>query len=54
MALADKIDRSILQAPEPLLANFGMGRARLYNQDINMMNVLNSKERTLDEFVKLG
>ncbi|EIM90607.1 S-adenosyl-L-methionine-dependent methyltransferase [Stereum hirsutum FP-91666 SS1] len=42
------------QAPEPLLPNFGMGRVRLYEQDINMMCCVNSMERTLDEFVELG
>lgn len=26
-----------------------MGRVRLYQQDLNMMNTLNSKERTLEE-----
>ncbi|KAF5310051.1 hypothetical protein D9619_010480 [Psilocybe cf. subviscida] len=44
----------IEQAPEPLLANYGVGRARLYQQDLNMMILLNSKERTLQEFVQLG
>lgn len=42
------------QAPEPLLPNFGMGRVRLYEQDINMLCCVNSMERTLDEFVELG
>lgn len=41
-------------APEPLLPNYGAGRIRRYHQDINMMCVLNSKERTLQEFVDLG
>ena len=42
------------QVPEPLLANYGMARIRLYQQDINMMNLLNSKERTLQEFIDLA
>ncbi|KAF8191305.1 S-adenosyl-L-methionine-dependent methyltransferase [Pholiota molesta] len=42
------------QAPEPLLANYGMGRIRLYQQDMNMMNSFNSQERTLQEFIDLG
>ncbi|KAF8954811.1 S-adenosyl-L-methionine-dependent methyltransferase [Flammula alnicola] len=42
------------QAPEPLLANYGMARIRLYNQDLNMMTLLNAKERTLQEFIELG
>lgn len=42
------------QAPAPLLPNFGMGRVRLYEQDINMMCCVNSMERTLNEFVALG
>ncbi|KAF8954810.1 S-adenosyl-L-methionine-dependent methyltransferase [Flammula alnicola] len=45
---------SIEQAPEPLLANYGMGRLRLYQQDLNMMILLNAKERTLQEFIELG
>ncbi|RDB28143.1 3-O-methyltransferase 2 [Hypsizygus marmoreus] len=42
------------QAPEPLLPNYGVGRMRLYQQDINMMNLVNSKERTLPEFIEMG
>ncbi|KAF8992613.1 S-adenosyl-L-methionine-dependent methyltransferase [Cyathus striatus] len=42
------------QAPEPLLANYGIGRARMYQQDINMMSLMNSKERTLQEFLDLA
>lgn len=43
-----------MQTPEPLLPNFGMGRVRLYQQDLNMMNTLNSEERTLEEFIEIG
>ncbi|EIM90605.1 S-adenosyl-L-methionine-dependent methyltransferase [Stereum hirsutum FP-91666 SS1] len=44
----------VSEAPEPLLPNFGMGRVRLYQQDISMMSNHNSKERTLPEFVEMG
>ncbi|KAF5335915.1 hypothetical protein D9757_005092 [Collybiopsis confluens] len=43
----------IEEAPEPLLPNFGMGHIRLYQQDMNMMNLFNSGERTLQEFIKM-
>ncbi|KAF5339494.1 hypothetical protein D9757_014699 [Collybiopsis confluens] len=42
------------EAPEPLLPNFGMGRVRLYQQDMNMMNLFHSKERTLQEFIGIS
>ncbi|KAJ6626254.1 S-adenosyl-L-methionine-dependent methyltransferase [Mycena sp. CBHHK59/15] len=42
------------QAPEPLLPNYGVGNVRAYAQDITMVAFLNSKERTLREFVDLG
>lgn len=41
-------------APEPLLPNYGNGRIRRYYQDVNMMISLNSKERTLQEFIDIG
>lgn len=44
----------IPEAPEPLLPNYGEGRIRQYYLDLDMMVMLNAKERTLDEFVKLG
>lgn len=48
-------DQSIFQqAPEPLLPNFGAGRIRQYNLDLDMMTALNSQERRLPEFIKLG
>ena len=31
-----------------------MGRIRQYNLDLAMMLMLNGKERTLDEFIKIG
>jgi hypothetical protein len=43
-----------MQAPEPLLPNYGEARIRQYTVDINMMTVLNSKERTLEDFIILG
>jgi hypothetical protein len=43
-----------LQAPEPLLPNYGEARIRQYTVDINMMTVLNAKERTLEDFIVLG
>lgn len=42
------------QAPEPLLPNYGDGRIRQYLMDINMMALLNSRERTLKDFIQLG
>jgi len=43
-----------VQAPEPLLPNYGMGQIRLYQQDINMMVLFNSKERTFQDFTDIG
>ncbi|KAF4564063.1 hypothetical protein EYR36_003314 [Pleurotus pulmonarius] len=45
---------TVYYAPEPLLPNYGAANKRLYQQDLNMMFQFNSKERTLDEFIKLG
>ncbi|KZP34272.1 S-adenosyl-L-methionine-dependent methyltransferase [Athelia psychrophila] len=42
------------QAPAPLLPNYGAGGILPYYQDINMMNMANGKERSLDEFKALG
>jgi hypothetical protein len=47
-------DTAFTQAPEPLLPNYGIGRIREYALDMAMMNLVNSKERTLEEFVELG
>ena len=41
------------QAPELLLPNYGAGRIRQYNLDIDMMAMLNSQERHLPDFIKL-
>jgi hypothetical protein len=45
---------SIKQAPEPLLPNYGAGRIRQYNLDIHVMGILNSEERRLPDFIRLG
>ena len=45
---------SFTLAPEPLLPNYGAGRIRQYNLDMDMMAMLNSEERQLDAFVRLG
>ena len=45
---------SFKQAPEPLLPNYGAGRIRQYNIDLDMMTMLNSEERQLDGFIRLG
>lgn len=42
------------QAPQPLLPNYGMGNIYQYNMDLNMMSLLNAKERTLQEFVDIA
>ena len=42
------------QAPEPLLPNYGAGRSIQYNLDLDMLCMLNSQERRLDSFIKLG
>ena len=44
----------VKQAPEPLLPNYGGGRIRQYNCDIHMMALMNSEERRLPEFIRLG
>ncbi|TFK39899.1 S-adenosyl-L-methionine-dependent methyltransferase [Crucibulum laeve] len=41
-------------APRPLLPNYGAGRIRQYNIDLDMMTSLNSQERTLEDFIRLG
>ncbi|KAJ3504648.1 hypothetical protein NLJ89_g7830 [Agrocybe chaxingu] len=42
------------QAPAPLLPNYGAGRIRQYNLDLDMMTMLNSEERRLPDFIHLG
>jgi len=48
------VHRRSKQAPEPLLPNYGVGKVRQYNLDLDMMVMLNSQERYLEEFIKLG
>ncbi|KAG2142225.1 O-methyltransferase-domain-containing protein [Suillus bovinus] len=43
----------VVSAPEPLLANFGVGSMRSYQQDMTMLFVHNAKERTLQDFLTL-
>lgn len=42
------------RAPEPLLPNFGAGLFKVYMEDINMMTMMNAKERSPDMFIQLG
>ena len=48
------ISMSAVQAPKPLLPNYGYGSARTYLQDVNMLILLNGGERTLNEFKDVG
>ncbi|KAG0699353.1 O-methyltransferase-domain-containing protein [Suillus ampliporus] len=41
-------------APEPLLANFGVGNMRSYQQDMSMLLLHNAKERTLQDCLTLS
>lgn len=43
-----------LQAPEPLLPNYGTANLYTYASDINMLALLNAKERTVAELVELA
>jgi hypothetical protein len=47
-------DRQLKKAPAPLLSNYGEGRIRQYHLDVSLMVLVNSQERTLDEYVNLG
>ncbi|KAH9949716.1 S-adenosyl-L-methionine-dependent methyltransferase [Amylocystis lapponica] len=47
-------DLGVEVAPEPLLPNFGAGNRRMYNLDLTMLILYNSRERTLRDFVRLG
>lgn len=44
----------VVSAPEPLLANFGAGNMRSYQQDMTMWFVHNAKERTLQDCLTLA
>jgi len=47
-------EATCLQAPEPLIPNYGDGRLRQYTMDINMMTLMNGRERTPIDFIRLG
>ncbi|KAG6848532.1 hypothetical protein H0H93_016263 [Arthromyces matolae] len=47
-------DMSHPPAPLPLLPNYGVGRVRQHNLDMDMMTGLNSQERTLGDFIRLA
>ena len=47
-------DSAFEYALEPLLPNYGVGSIRQYNIDLNMMVLLNGKERTLEELAEIG
>ncbi|KAF5342923.1 hypothetical protein D9757_015213 [Collybiopsis confluens] len=42
------------QAPTPMLPDFGCGSMRVHNQDLTMLFMYNSRERTVDEVKLLG
>lgn len=44
----------LVQAPHPLLPNYGYGSTRAYYQDVMMQILLNGGERTLEEYKALG
>jgi len=46
-------NEKVIQAPAPLLPNFGVGRIRTHYLDMTMMTLFNSEERTLEEYIKL-
>ncbi|KAH8111801.1 S-adenosyl-L-methionine-dependent methyltransferase [Phellopilus nigrolimitatus] len=54
MNATNSVDTDVNLAPAPLLPNFGAARYREYAADINMLNLLGAKERTLEEFIALG
>ncbi|KDR72502.1 hypothetical protein GALMADRAFT_142824 [Galerina marginata CBS 339.88] len=41
-------------APKPLLPNYGAGQIRVYHQDLTMMMMYNTRERTTTEIINLG
>lgn len=50
----DVANAEIEPAPKPLLPNYGVGKIRPYNLDLDMMILFNSQERHLEHFIKLG
>ncbi|KAG1828530.1 O-methyltransferase-domain-containing protein [Suillus variegatus] len=53
-AVIEASEFGVVSAPEPLLANFGVGNMRSYQQDMTMLFVYNAKERTLQDFLALA
>ncbi|KAK1233236.1 hypothetical protein PQX77_003608 [Marasmius sp. AFHP31] len=51
---ANKTVVELERAPFPLLPNYGTGNIRHYNQDVNMLAMFNSQERTCEEYTALG
>ncbi|KAJ3993680.1 O-methyltransferase-domain-containing protein [Lentinula boryana] len=45
---------SLFKAPFPMLPDFGYGNMRLHNQDLTMLFMYNSKERTVVELIGLS
>lgn len=43
-----------MQAPDPMLPNYGAGQIRLYHLDLTMMMCFNTRERTITEMLNLG
>lgn len=50
----DQAESAITPAPKPLLPNYGAGKIRPYNLDMDMMVLFNSQERHLEQFIELG
>ncbi|KAH8829594.1 S-adenosyl-L-methionine-dependent methyltransferase [Flagelloscypha sp. PMI_526] len=53
-AVKGEIDSGVKPAPEPLLPNWGVGRIGANNLDLDMMCMLNSQERYIEDFIDLG
>ncbi|KAG2109388.1 O-methyltransferase-domain-containing protein [Suillus discolor] len=53
-AVIEASEFGVVLAPEPLLANFGVGNIRSYQQDMTMLFAHNAKERTLQDFLALA
>ncbi|KAG1835539.1 S-adenosyl-L-methionine-dependent methyltransferase [Suillus variegatus] len=53
-AVIEASELGVVSAPEPLLANFGVGNMRLYQQDMTMLFVHNAMERTLQDSLTLA
>ncbi|KAJ3737781.1 O-methyltransferase-domain-containing protein [Lentinula guzmanii] len=50
----EELSYHIVQAPLPMLPDFGYGNMRLHNQDLTMLFMYNSKERTVVELMSLS